>query len=31
MACNMMEAAAQEGIAAFIEKRSPKWSAQSGV
>ncbi|WP_025916775.1 enoyl-CoA hydratase [Herminiimonas sp. CN] len=25
MACNMMDAAAQEGVQAFIEKRTPKW------
>jgi enoyl-CoA hydratase/carnithine racemase len=25
MACNMIEDAAQEGVAAFIEKRAPKW------
>ena len=25
MACNMMDAAAQEGFQAFIEKRSPNW------
>jgi enoyl-CoA hydratase/carnithine racemase len=25
MACNMMESSAQEGVAAFIEKRPPKW------
>jgi len=25
MACNMMDGAAQEGIAAFIEKRQPNW------
>ncbi|HEX3913649.1 MAG TPA: enoyl-CoA hydratase [Steroidobacteraceae bacterium] len=25
MACNMIDAAAQEGVAAFIEKRPPKW------
>jgi enoyl-CoA hydratase/carnithine racemase len=25
MACNMMDAAAQEGVAAFIEKRPPRW------
>lgn len=27
MACNMIDAIAQEGVAAFIEKRSPKWGA----
>jgi hypothetical protein len=27
MACNMIEAAAQEGVAAFIEKRVPNWPA----
>jgi enoyl-CoA hydratase/carnithine racemase len=27
MACNMIEAAAQEGVAAFIEKRIPNWPA----
>ena len=26
MACNMIEDVAQEGVAAFIEKRTPKWS-----
>jgi enoyl-CoA hydratase/carnithine racemase len=25
MACNMMEASAQEGVQAFIEKRTPSW------
>jgi enoyl-CoA hydratase/carnithine racemase len=25
MACNMIDAVAQEGVAAFIEKRPPKW------
>jgi enoyl-CoA hydratase/carnithine racemase len=27
MACNMIEASAQEGVAAFIEKRAPKWNS----
>jgi enoyl-CoA hydratase/carnithine racemase len=27
MACNMIDAVAQEGVAAFIEKRSPDWGA----
>ena len=27
MACNMIEAVAQEGVAAFIEKRVPNWPA----
>jgi enoyl-CoA hydratase/carnithine racemase len=27
MACNMVDAIAQEGVAAFIEKRSPNWGA----
>lgn len=27
MACNMMDAIAQEGVAAFIEKRSPNWDS----
>lgn len=27
MACNMMDAAAQEGFQAFIEKRAPQWEA----
>ena len=27
MACNMIDATAQEGVAAFIEKRSPNWGA----
>jgi enoyl-CoA hydratase/carnithine racemase len=26
MACNMMDAAAQEGVGAFIERRPPRWS-----
>lgn len=26
MACNMMDAAAQEGVQAFIDKRAPNWS-----
>jgi len=25
MACNMMDAAALEGVQAFIEKRKPRW------
>jgi enoyl-CoA hydratase/carnithine racemase len=25
MACNMIDDAAQEGVAAFIEKRKPRW------
>jgi enoyl-CoA hydratase/carnithine racemase len=28
MACNLVEDVAQEGVAAFIEKRPPKWSAE---
>jgi enoyl-CoA hydratase/carnithine racemase len=27
MACNMMDAAAQEGVQAFMDKRKPNWSA----
>jgi 1,4-dihydroxy-2-naphthoyl-CoA synthase len=27
MACNMMDAAAQEGFQAFIDKRLPDWPA----
>jgi enoyl-CoA hydratase/carnithine racemase len=27
MACNMIDASAQEGVAAFIEKRPPKWES----
>jgi enoyl-CoA hydratase/carnithine racemase len=27
MACNMMDDIAQEGVSAFIEKRTPNWSA----
>jgi len=27
MACNMMEAAALEGVQAFIEKRAPRWTS----
>jgi enoyl-CoA hydratase/carnithine racemase len=27
MACNMVDEIAQEGVAAFIDKRSPKWGA----
>jgi 1,4-dihydroxy-2-naphthoyl-CoA synthase len=26
MACNMIDDVAQEGVAAFLEKRSPAWS-----
>jgi enoyl-CoA hydratase/carnithine racemase len=29
MACNMMNEAALEGVQAFIEKRSPSWSAEA--
>lgn len=29
MACNMIDHAAQEGVAAFIEKRAPNWLADS--
>jgi 1,4-dihydroxy-2-naphthoyl-CoA synthase len=25
MACNMMDDVAQEGVAAFIDKRAPRW------
>jgi enoyl-CoA hydratase/carnithine racemase len=28
MACNMIEASAQEGVAAFIEKRRPNWDVE---
>ena len=28
MACNMIDDVAQEGVAAFIEKRSPNWDAE---
>jgi enoyl-CoA hydratase/carnithine racemase len=28
MACNMAEASAQEGVAAFIEKRPPRWDIE---
>lgn len=28
MACNMAEASAQEGVAAFIEKRPPRWDSE---
>jgi enoyl-CoA hydratase/carnithine racemase len=28
MACNMIDGAAQEGVAAFMEKRPPKWEAE---
>jgi enoyl-CoA hydratase/carnithine racemase len=31
MACNMMEDAAQEGVLAFIEKRSPNWGTDRCV
>ncbi len=27
MACNMIDDIAQEGVAAFIEKRTPNWTA----
>jgi 1,4-dihydroxy-2-naphthoyl-CoA synthase len=27
MACNMIEDVAQEGVAAFVEKRTPNWVA----
>jgi enoyl-CoA hydratase/carnithine racemase len=27
MACNMIDDVAQEGVAAFMEKRKPHWSA----
>jgi 1,4-dihydroxy-2-naphthoyl-CoA synthase len=26
MACNMVDEIAQEGVAAFIDKRSPNWA-----
>jgi enoyl-CoA hydratase/carnithine racemase len=28
MACNMIDAVAQEGVAAFIDKRAPNWAAE---
>jgi enoyl-CoA hydratase/carnithine racemase len=31
MACNMIDAVAQEGVAAFIEKRAPNWAADPHV
>jgi enoyl-CoA hydratase/carnithine racemase len=31
MACNMIDAVAQEGVAAFIEKRTPNWAADPRV
>ncbi|MCS6840885.1 MAG: enoyl-CoA hydratase, partial [Roseiflexus sp.] len=31
MACNMMEPCAQEGIDAFIEKRSPAWALDKNI
>src|SRR5271170_2852889 len=31
MACNMMEAVAQEGVAAFIERRAPNWSGEGSA
>jgi hypothetical protein len=27
MACNMIDDIAQEGVAAFIDKRTPNWNA----
>jgi len=31
MACNMMQAVAQEGVAAFIERRAPNWSGEGSA
>ena len=31
MACNMIDDIAQEGVSAFIEKRTPKWSADRSL
>lgn len=31
MACNMIDAIAQEGVAAFIDKRAPNWAADPRV
>jgi enoyl-CoA hydratase/carnithine racemase len=31
MACNMMDDSAQEGVAAFIEKRKAKWSTKRSI
>ncbi|HMH29445.1 MAG TPA: enoyl-CoA hydratase [Steroidobacteraceae bacterium] len=31
MACNMIDEIAQEGVAAFIEKRSPNWGADKAL
>jgi len=31
MACNMIDDVAQEGVAAFMEKRRPNWTAPAGV
>jgi enoyl-CoA hydratase/carnithine racemase len=31
MACNMIDDVAQEGVAAFMEKRRPNWTAPGGV
>jgi 1,4-dihydroxy-2-naphthoyl-CoA synthase len=30
MACNMVEEAAQEGVDAFMNKRSPSWAPKAG-
>jgi enoyl-CoA hydratase/carnithine racemase len=29
ISCNMMEPAAQEGVQAFIDKRSPQWGVKN--
>jgi len=31
MACNMIDGSAQEGVAAFIEKRAPNWTADGST
>jgi len=31
MACNMIDDSAQEGVAAFIEKRAPNWAADGSI
>jgi 1,4-dihydroxy-2-naphthoyl-CoA synthase len=31
MACNMMDGSAQEGVSAFLEKRTANWSTKTST